>query len=115
MRTMQRVVATVGLTLMTGGMLGVSATAASAAPSEEKASQQSVERHRDHDRDRGGRFDRDRDRTRTYGWFPSRDTCRIAAWVGERRGKFDDPRCIRIGRGYILRAEPNHHRWGRGR
>lgn len=112
MRTMQRAVAMVGLTLMTGGILTVSATAASAAPSKEKASQQTVERHGD--RDRGGRFDRGRDRVRSYGWYRSRDTCRWAAWVGERRGKFDDARCVRIGRGYVLFAEPEHRR-GRGR
>jgi hypothetical protein len=117
---MQRAVAMVGLTLMTGGVLGVTATAASAAPTQEKAASQSVERHGDGDRDRGGRFgddrggrfgDRGRDRSYVAGWFPSRESCRFAGRVGEWKGKFDNPRCYQVGRrAWILKVEPNHRR-----
>ena len=114
MRTMQRAVAMVGLTLMTGGVLGITATAASAAPSQEKAASQSVERHGDDRDDRGWRFgDRRRDRSYVAGWFPSRQSCKFAGRVGEWKGKFDNPRCYQVGRRtWILKVEPNHrHGW----
>jgi hypothetical protein len=119
MRTMQRAVAMVGLTLMTGGVLGVTATAASAAPSEEKAAGQSVERHGDRDRDwgrgddRDGRWDRDRDRRYVAGWFRSERACKIAGWIGDRKDKWEDPRCRQVARRtWVLTVERDHHRWG---
>jgi hypothetical protein len=113
MRTMKRAAAIAGLALMTGGFLSVTATAASAAPTQESTAVQSTE----HDR-RGGDWDdrgRDwgrRDRTYTAGWFDSRQECRFKGWVGEQRGRWENPRCYRVNRHtWILRVEPNHRRW----
>jgi hypothetical protein len=111
---MQRAIAMVGLTLMTGGVLGVTATAASAAPTEEKATQ-SVERHRDH---RDGDRDRWRHRDRRYlqGIYPSERICRIVGWSGDRNDRWEDPRCVQVGRrAWALWVEPDNDRRWRGR
>lgn len=118
MRTMQRAIAMVGLTLMTGGVMATAATAASAAPTTGQAEKttQSTERRFDHDRGRGNDFDRrgfrDRDGRYVVDWFRSRQACWSAAWWGDKTGQFDDPRCIKFGRYYVLTAEREHHRRG---
>jgi hypothetical protein len=121
MRTMQRAAAVVGLTLMTGGILGFTATAASAAPAatgQTESTTQSVEHDRggdDHDgRGRGNDWGwdhrRDHDRSYVAGWFPNRGMCLAYGWAGERRGKWQDPHCYQVGRhSYVLKVEPN--RW----
>jgi hypothetical protein len=132
MRTLQRAAAVVGLTLMTGGILGITATAASAAPAspgQTENTTQGVEDGRsggDHDgrgndwgrdRGRGNDWDRGRGRDRSYiaGWFPSRGMCEAYGWAGERRGKWEDPHCYQVGRhSYVLKVEPSHwRRWHR--
>ncbi|GAA0899174.1 hypothetical protein GCM10009557_74970 [Virgisporangium ochraceum] len=109
---MQRAIAMVGLTLMTGGMLGVTATAASAAPTQEKATQ-SVERHRDHDGDRD-RW-RHRDRRVFKGIYPSERMCRFIGRTGDWEGRWDDPECVQVGRrAWALWVEPDNDRRWRG-
>jgi hypothetical protein len=125
MRTMQRAVAVVGLTLMTGGVLGVTASAASAAPSEEKVASQSVERRGDdgngRDRGRDGDRDGDRDRDRrdrwvTAGVYRSLDKCRSVGWWGDVTDRWENPRCYQIGRrAWVLKVQPDHDRRGGGR
>src|SRR5688500_13860701 len=100
MRTMKRAAAIAGLALMTGGLFGVTATAASAAPTQESTATQAAENQRrgggDWD-DRGRDFgDRRWNRTYTAGWFDSRRECQWRGWVGERRGRWENPRCIRV-------------------
>jgi hypothetical protein len=125
MRTMQRAAAVVGLTLITGGVFGFAATAATAAPNDqatESTTASTTEAHRhDGDRDRFRGFGDRRDRSYTAGYFRSREACRWWGWIGEKKGKWEDPRCFRIGRNtWVLRVEPDHDRWdddrrGRGR
>ena len=117
MRTMQRAIAMVGLTLMTGGMLAVTATAASAAPSEEKTTQSVERRHNDDDRGPGDRRrGRDRDRRYLQGVYPSERICKFVGWRGDVRDRWDDPRCVQISRrAWALWVKPDHDRRGRGR
>jgi hypothetical protein len=122
---MQRAAAVVGLTLMTGGILGFTATAASAAPAgqAEKTTQSVEDGRRGDDDDRGGddndrRGDHDRrgwgndwDRSYVAGWFPSRRMCLAVGWAGERRGKWEDPHCYQVGRrAWVLKVQPDHGR-----
>ena len=114
MRTMKRAAAIAGLALMTGGFFGVTATAASAAPTQESTAAQPAE----HDRrggdwdDRGRDFgDRGRRGTYTAGWFDNRQECKFKGWVGERRGWWEDPHCYRVDRDtWVLRVRSDHHR-----
>ena len=117
MRTMQRAVAMVGLTLMTGGVMAVTATAASAAPTQAESSAQSTEARHDNDGgwhdddDFGRRGFRDRDHRVFLGIYRSRGACERAAWWVEETGQYDDADCDRIGRRrYVLTAERDHHR-----
>ena len=118
MRTIQRAAAVVGLTLITGGVFGFAATAATAAPtgpSTESSSANVEHRRGDHDRHR--HFGDRRDRRYTIDrLFRSREACQWYGWVGDRAGKWEDPRCHQIGRRlFILSVEPDHDRRWRGR
>jgi hypothetical protein len=111
----QRTVAAVGLVLITGGILGATTTAASAAPANDTA--QSVENGRragndrhDHRSDGKGRDGR-RDRTYTAGRFDNRQACKWFGRLGDRNDWWEDPRCVRVGHStWILRVQPDHDR-----
>lgn len=124
MRTLKRAAAIAGLALMTGGLFGVTATAASAAPTQESTAAQSAENDRrggwDNDR-RGGGWDNDRGRGWDRGWgrrdrnyvvdsFDTRRECRWRGWIGENRGRWENPRCYRVGGDWLLVVERNR-RW----
>ncbi|GIJ60103.1 hypothetical protein Vau01_076190 [Virgisporangium aurantiacum] len=115
---MQRAAAIAGLALMTGGLFGVTATAASAAPTQESTAATSTENDRrgggDWD-DRGGRdWGRDwgrRDRNYVVDRFDTRRECRWRGWIGENRGRWENPRCYRVGGDWLLVVERSHRRW----
>ena len=118
MRTLKRAAAIAGLALMSGGLLGVTATAASAAPTQESAATQNAESNRrgggDWDNDRGrGSWGRDwgrRDRNYVVDSFDTRRECRWRGWVGENRGRWENPRCYRVNGDWLLVVERNR-RW----
>jgi hypothetical protein len=98
MRNAQRILALGAMTLTAGAVLGMTATAASAAT--EQGGQSTAAQPKPHDNDHGngngnGNFNgRDRDRTWVAGRYNSKKTCQFFAWVGEHRGKFDDGKCV---------------------
>ncbi|MFI5907786.1 hypothetical protein [Dactylosporangium sp. NPDC051541] len=101
MRNAQRILALGAMTLTAGAVLGMSATAASAAT--EQGSQPAAVQPGPHDHDHDGNGDRhgnfngrDDHRVRTWiaGRYNSRKTCNFFAWVGEHQGRFDEGKCV---------------------
>ena len=122
--TTQRILTLAGMTLAAGGVLGMGATAATAATTQGAKPSVAQDGPRDHngghnggwnnghnnggwdDRHRGGR-----DRTWTVGFFPNRKSCLWAGKVGEWRDRWDDSDCYKVNRRgtYVLIA----HDYGR--
>jgi hypothetical protein len=124
MRNAQRILALGAMTLTAGAVLGMSATAASAATGQGSQPAATQDGPRDHDGGRDGGRDhdggrdfgnrRDHDRTWIAGRFDSRKACNFFAWVGEHNGRFDEGHCVpafngRRGSWLLIAKDYGHH------
>ena len=135
MRNAQRILALGAMTLTAGAVFAMTATAASAATTQDGKVTVAQGDPDDHQKGKDGPKDdpkwdgkggkggnngkwdgkggKNHDRSWVVGWYKSKKSCEIHKWWGEHSGQFDWGVCVPAfgSKGWILVGHDNNRRW----
>jgi hypothetical protein len=115
MRNTQRILALAGMTMVAGATIGMSSSAAFAAPAPNHHDNNGGGQNFDNHHGGDGRWDRNgHDTAQVAGVFHSRRACNAAGMWGMWADKWDSFDCDRHGRVYVLEVERHRGDWHRG-